>query len=85
MGQEERTLEQKNEAQRKTIVEMTQMHKEVMERMIAAGLWERFAAHLLHNCIGQTVTRENLEKWMAEMLEAELKAAKESKKGVLKA
>lgn len=53
-----RTLEQMNEAQRKTIVELTQKVKDLSQ-------WERFAAHLVNNCMGQTVTEENLEAWLA--------------------
>ena len=59
MAEVHRTLEQMNEAQRKTIVELTAKVKEL-------GVWERFAAHLINNCIGQTITEENLERWLKE-------------------
>lgn len=52
-----RTLEQMNEAQRKTIVELTAKVKEL-------GLWERFAAHLINSCIGETITEAKLEQWL---------------------
>lgn len=54
-----RTLEQMNEAQRKTIVELTTKVKEL-------GLWERFAAHLINNCLGETITEAKLEQWLKE-------------------
>lgn len=54
-----RTLEQMNEAQRKTIVELTAKVKELK-------LWEKFAAHLINNCTDQTVTPANLEKWLED-------------------
>lgn len=60
MAESTRTLEQMNEAQRKTIVELTAKVKEL-------GMWEKFAAHLVNNCIGETITVEKLEKWLAEV------------------
>lgn len=60
MAETSRTLEQMNEAQRKTIVELTAKVKEL-------GVWERFASHLINNCIGQTITEENLEAWLKEV------------------
>lgn len=60
MGETHRTLEQMNEAQRKTIVELTAKVKEL-------GLWERFAAHLINNCLGQTITEKSLEAWLKEV------------------
>lgn len=60
MAETHRTLEQMNEAQRKTIVELTAKVKEL-------GMWERFAAHLVNNCVGETITVEKLEKWLAEV------------------
>lgn len=60
MAESTRTLEQMNEAQRKTIVELTAKVKEL-------GVWERFAEHLINNCIGQTVTEETLETWLKEV------------------
>lgn len=60
MADTHRTLEQMNEAQRKTIVELTTKVKEL-------GVWERFAEHLINNCIGQTVTEETLEQWLNQV------------------
>ena len=60
MAETHRTLEQMNEAQRKTIVELTAKVKEL-------GMWERFAAHLVNNCVGETITVEKLEQWLAEV------------------
>lgn len=60
MAEVSRTLEQMNEAQRKTIVELTTKCKEL-------GVWERFASYLINNCVGQTVTEENLERWLKEV------------------
>lgn len=59
MGQTERTLEQMNTAQLRTIVEQTDRIKELEQ-------WEKFAAHLINNCIDQVITLENLEKWLLE-------------------
>lgn len=60
MAEVSRTLEQMNAAQQRTIIELTARIKEL-------ELWERFAAHLVNNCVGQPVTPENLEAWMAEL------------------
>lgn len=57
--QTERSLEQMNAAQQKTIIDLTTQVKELK-------LWEQFAAHLVNNCVGLTVTPENLEQWMAD-------------------
>lgn len=59
MGEVHRTLEQMNAAQHRTIVEQVGRIKELEQ-------WEKFASHLINNCIGQTVTAENLEKWLLE-------------------
>lgn len=59
MAQTERTLEQMNSAQLRTIVEQTDRIKELEQ-------WEKFATHLINNCIDQVVTLENLEKWLLE-------------------
>lgn len=60
MAEVHRTLEQMNEAQRKTIVELTARVKEL-------GVWERFASHLINNCIGQVITEEALEQWLSQV------------------
>lgn len=60
MAEVSRTLEQMNAAQQKTIIELTGRVKE-LER------WERFAAYLVNNCIGQKVTEESLEQWLANV------------------
>lgn len=59
MSETSRTLEQMNAAQQKTILELTQKVKELK-------VWEKFAAHLINHCADQTVTPENLEKWLEE-------------------
>lgn len=59
MAQTERTLEQMNAAQLRTITEQTTRIKELEQ-------WEKFAAHLINNCLDQIVTPENLEKWLLE-------------------
>lgn len=63
--QTERTLEQMNAAQLKTIQELTQRVKDL-------EIWERFAAYLLQTCDGQTITPENLAGWMDCMLSQEV-------------
>jgi len=57
MAETHRTLEQMNDAQRKTIESLTAKVKEL-------GVWERFAAHLINNCIGEKVTEAKLEEWL---------------------
>jgi hypothetical protein len=59
MSETTNTMEQRNESQRKTIVKQVERIKEL-------ELWEKFAAHLLNNCVGLTVTPENLEKWLED-------------------
>lgn len=59
MAEVERTLEQMNAAQQRTILQQTDRIKELEQ-------WEKFAAHLVNNCIGQTVSPENLEQWLAD-------------------
>ena len=60
MGETTNTMEQRNAGQAITIGKQAQRIKEL-------EVWEKFASHLVNNCIGQTVTPENLELWMAEM------------------
>lgn len=62
--QNERTLEQRNAAQLKTIQELTQRVKDL-------EIWERFAAYLVETCDGHTITPENLTGWMESMLSQE--------------
>jgi len=59
MGELHRTPAEQILAQQRTIVDATQRIKEL-------ELWEKFAAHLVNNCIGQKITPENLEKWMED-------------------
>lgn len=59
MGESVNTLQERNDEQKKTILKQVTQIQEL-------ELWERFAAHLVNNCIGQTVTQENLDKWMAD-------------------
>lgn len=60
MAETHRTLEQMNEAQRKTIIELTTKVKEL-------GMWERFAAALVNEHVGKTITVENLELWLKQV------------------
>ena len=59
MAETTNTLEERNESQRKTILKQ-------VARIQELEIWEKFARHLLNNCTGQTVTPENLEKWLEE-------------------
>lgn len=59
MTEVHRTLEQMNAAQQRTIVEQLSRIKELEQ-------WEKFAAHLINHCVGQTITVESLEKWLHE-------------------
>ncbi|MNU05648.1 hypothetical protein D3C72_2505280 [compost metagenome] len=47
-----------NAAQQKTILQQVERIKELEQ-------WEKFAAYLINHCMGQTVTEENLEAWLA--------------------
>lgn len=58
MAEVARTLEQMNAAQARTIVQQVERIKELEQ-------WEKFAAYLINHCMGQTVTEENLETWLA--------------------
>lgn len=69
--QTERTLEQMNAAQQKTILELTQEVKKLKQEVHENAIWSRFAGYLLDNCEGQTIYEEHLQQWMAEMLEKE--------------
>lgn len=60
MAEVARTLEQMNAAQQRTILQQVERIKELQ-------VWERFAAHLINNCVGQTITPELLEQWLAEV------------------
>lgn len=62
--QTERTLEQMNAAQLKTIQELTQKVKDL-------EIWERFVGYLLDSCEGQTISEEGLQAWMGGMLAKE--------------
>lgn len=59
MGESVNTLQERNDEQKKTILKQ-------VTRIQELELWEKFAAHLVNNCIGETVTQENLDKWMAD-------------------
>ncbi|QEM41146.1 hypothetical protein HYP85_gp049 [Pseudomonas phage Zuri] len=59
MAETTNTLEERNESQRKTILKQ-------VARIQELEIWEKFARYLLNNCNGQTVTPENLEKWLEE-------------------
>lgn len=62
--QTERSLEQMNAAQLKTIQELTQKVKDL-------EIWERFVGYLLDSCEGQTISEESLQAWMGGMLAKE--------------
>lgn len=59
MAEVSRTLEQMNAAQQRTIIQQCERIKELES-------WERFASYLINECIGQTVTEENLQHWLDE-------------------
>lgn len=59
MTETSRTLEQMNAAQQRTILQQVDRIKELEQ-------WEKFAAYLVNDCVGQTVTIESLEKWLLE-------------------
>lgn len=59
MGESTNTLQERNDSQKRTIEKQVARIKEL-------ELWEKFAAHLINHCIGQTVTPENLEQWMED-------------------
>lgn len=69
--QTERTLEQRNEAQRRTIVEQGQLLKAAGARIEELEMWERFTAYLLNNCEGEKIYEEQLQSWLADMLAQE--------------
>lgn len=64
--QTERTLEQMNAAQKKTIEELTQKVKDLQ-------IWERFVTYLLDSCEGQEISEEGFQGWMEGMLAKEAK------------
>ena len=59
MAETTNTLEERNASQKRTIEKQVDRIKEL-------ELWEKFAAHLVNKCIGQTITPENLEQWMED-------------------
>lgn len=59
MAETVNTLEERNASQKRTI-------EKQVERIKELELWEKFAAHLVNKCIGQTITPENLEQWMED-------------------
>lgn len=59
MAETTNTLEERNASQKRTI-------EKQVERIKELELWEKFAAHLVNKCIGQTITPENLEQWMED-------------------
>jgi DNA-binding MarR family transcriptional regulator len=69
-------LQSRNERQRKTIVELTQEARNAVAKIKEIQIWERFAGYMLDNCEGQTVTEENLQFWLSEMLRKEAEALK---------
>ena len=73
MGETTNTMEQRNESQRRTIEKQVEQIKDLKTKVKELEVWERFAAYLLHNCEGQSVAEENLQTWLAAMLEAEKK------------
>ena len=73
MGETTNTMEQRNESQRRTIEKQVEQIKALNAQIKELSVWERFAAYLLHNCEGETVYEENLQIWLAAMLEAEKK------------
>lgn len=74
MAQTERTLEQMNAAQKTTIEQLTNQVKNLNAKLDQAQIWERFAGYLLDNCELEQITEENLQGWLASMLEKEKNA-----------
>lgn len=73
MGETTNTMEQRNAGQAITIGKQAAEINVLKAKVKELEIWERFAAYLLHNCEGQTVAEENLQTWLAAMLEAEKK------------
>lgn len=69
----ERTLEQKNEAQRKTIVELTAALKTMGQTVAELQIWKDFVAYQISNC---NMQEEVLQQWMSDMLAAQKKGTK---------
>ncbi len=74
MAETKNTLEQRNEAQAKTIQKQAQEIKRLRQELIEADIWSRFAGYLLENCEKQEITEESLQYWMSEMLHKEKEA-----------
>lgn len=64
-------LTARNNRQKGTIIDLTKELKQATAKINELLIWERFAGHLLHNCELRTVTEENLQLWLSQMLEAE--------------
>lgn len=70
-------LNEQNKRQMATITKQaekqTATDKEIRElrsRVKELELWERFAAYLCNDCMGETITEAGLETWMAKVQEA---------------
>ena len=59
-----RTLEQMNEAQKKTILELSQKLQAANKRIAELTLWETFVAHLINEREGEVITEANMQTWM---------------------
>ena len=57
------TIQKQAEKQTATDKEIRDLRSKVGE----LELWEKFAAHLFNDCMGQTITEEGLEAWMAKV------------------
>lgn len=79
MGETSNSLEERNANQKKLIERQVNEITKLKERIKNLEIWERFAGHLLHNCEQQVVTEESLQRWLAEMVEAEKELPRRSK------
>jgi hypothetical protein len=59
------TIQKQAEKQTATDKEIRDLRNKVAE----LGIWEKFASHLANECVGQTVTEENLDTWVNAVME----------------
>ena len=73
MGETRTTPQEQIENQKKLIHRQVSEIQKLKQRIEELEIWERFAGYLLHNCEGQQVYEESLQRWLSEMLEQEKK------------
>lgn len=66
------SLEDMNANQRKVIERQVEDIKKLKNQISQLQMWERFAASLINNHIGETVTEVNLEKWLEESIKGDM-------------